>query len=184
MNTVLMKPCETCGISIVKPPSCSRVNWPARRFCSYRCMGIANRGKPSWNKGLSRSNAHTPRSAEWKAKMSAAQKGVPRPQRRGPNHHNWKNGISKSRRDMRESAYIMWREAVFARDDHACQQPGCGQRGGDLESHHIETWSARPDLRYDSANGVTLCKRHHAVTKGHEPEFAALFRQVVGYTRS
>ena len=46
------KPCEMCGAVIVKPASCSRADWPKRRFCSPTCKAESQRGKDAWNKGL------------------------------------------------------------------------------------------------------------------------------------
>lgn len=62
------------------------------------------------------------------------------------------------------SAYRTWRNAVFARDEHACQR--CGSTD-ELRAHHILGWMMHPSLRFDIANGLTLCKpcheRHHAI---------------------
>lgn len=46
------KPCEVCGSVIVKPASCSKADWPKRRFCSRACKAESQRGKDAWNKGL------------------------------------------------------------------------------------------------------------------------------------
>lgn len=45
------KPCEICGSTIEKPASCSRANWPKRRFCSMDCKAASQVGKPSGSKG-------------------------------------------------------------------------------------------------------------------------------------
>lgn len=36
----------------------------------------------------------------------------------------------------------------------------CGRRGN-LNSHHLYSWSDNPDKRYDVNNGTTLCKSCH-----------------------
>ena len=55
--------------------------------------------------------------------------------------------------------YREWRKAVFERDDYVCQK--CGERGGTLNAHHIESYNSNKDLRTALDNGVTLCKKHH-----------------------
>lgn len=58
---------------------------------------------------------------------------------------------------------IAWRKAVFARDDYTCQH--CGLRGGTLEADHIKPFAYFPELRYELANGRTLCRKCHDKTK-------------------
>ena len=36
--------------------------------------------------------------------------------------------------------------------------------GGDLEAHHIKSWTTCPDLRYETTNGLTLCLGCHRKT--------------------
>lgn len=48
---------------------------------------------------------------------------------------------------------------IYARDDYTCFV--CGTRGCRLAAHHLEPWALYPDLRYDLANLVTLCKECH-----------------------
>ena len=55
--------------------------------------------------------------------------------------------------------YADWRNAVFERDDYICQK--CGQRGGELNAHHIKLYADYPDLRLDLNNGITFCKECH-----------------------
>ncbi len=55
--------------------------------------------------------------------------------------------------------YREWRTAVYERDDYTCQS--CGERGGQLEAHHIRAYAECAELRFDVGNGVTLCQRCH-----------------------
>jgi predicted restriction endonuclease len=55
-----------------------------------------------------------------------------------------------------------WRTAVFERDHYTCRD--CGQAGGRLQAHHIEAFKARPDLRHELSNGLTLCIICHKKT--------------------
>lgn len=79
----------------------------------------------------------------------------------GENHYNWKGGTAEKRTcDMVSRTYKAWRKAVFERDGYTCQM--CGDdRGGNLNAHHIRMYKDYPDLRYDLANGITLCKQCH-----------------------
>lgn len=54
--------------------------------------------------------------------------------------------------------YKQWRDAVYERDNYACQQ--CGNTGA-IQAHHIKPWNDHKELRYDVANGVTLCQTCH-----------------------
>ena len=51
-----------------------------------------------------------------------------------------------------------WRNAVLARDGHACTQCGATER---LEAHHIVRWAECPEARVIVDNGVTLCDACH-----------------------
>lgn len=64
----------------------------------------------------------------------------------------------RNRRD-RESGLPPWRLFVFSRDDYTCQV--CGERGGDLEAHHLESYAENVEARLDPENGVTLCVSCH-----------------------
>jgi hypothetical protein len=72
-------------------------------------------------------------------------------------------GGSGSQRNMPD--YIEWRKAVYERDNYTCQE--CGHKGGKLNAHHIKPWFSHPDLRFDVANGVTLCEDCHANKHPH-----------------
>ncbi|AMR57306.1 hypothetical protein vB_PsyM_KIL3b_0059 [Pseudomonas phage vB_PsyM_KIL3b] len=48
---------------------------------------------------------------------------------------------------------------VLLRDDFTCSW--CSKIGGNLNVHHIELWSVKPDRRFDRTNLVTLCKPCH-----------------------
>lgn len=79
-------------------------------------------------------------------------------------HPNWKGGITPVNTQIRTSLeYKNWRIEVFKRDNYACQC--CGQRGGNLEAHHIENFSDNEELRLDIKNGITLCVNCHSASK-------------------
>lgn len=66
-----------------------------------------------------------------------------------------KPGADKKRNSYK---YRQWRDAVYTRDSYTCQQ--CGAIGA-IQAHHIKPWKDHPELRYDVANGVTLCQTCH-----------------------
>lgn len=75
-------------------------------------------------------------------------------------HWNYKGGISSENHLIRNSQQAdYWRRKVFERDKYTCQE--CGTIGGVLNAHHIKAFAKFPDLRFDIANGVTLCKSCH-----------------------
>ena len=55
--------------------------------------------------------------------------------------------------------YRRWRIAVIRRDK-VCQTPGCGRKKT-RHAHHIKNAQHHPELRFDPANGVTVCGRCH-----------------------
>ena len=97
-------------------------------------------GKPSWNKG---------KSNYWSI---------------GDKNCNWKGGVSKLNKTLRQLAmetidYKLWRSSVFERDNYTCIE--CKQHGIKLEADHIKPWIDFPELRYKVDNGRTLCKECH-----------------------
>jgi hypothetical protein len=62
--------------------------------------------------------------------------------------------------DKRSSPeYTQWRTKVFERDNYTCQK--CGQRGGNLNAHHIKSYAKHKKLRTVVDNGITLCEVCH-----------------------
>jgi 5-methylcytosine-specific restriction endonuclease McrA len=80
--------------------------------------------------------------------------------------------MSENQRIRRSEEYREWRRCVFERDDYRCVR--CGQRGGMLNAHHVKPFSAHPELRFDVANGETLCLTCHEQTDTY------LFKAVKG----
>lgn len=82
----------------------------------------------------------------------------------GENNSNWKGGITPENAKIRHSSeMIEWRKSVFERDNYTCQE--CGQRGGELNAHHIKPFAFFKELRFDLNNGQTLCVDCHNKTK-------------------
>ena len=75
-------------------------------------------------------------------------------------HWNWKGGISDENNIIRTSSRMkQWRKLVFERDKYTCQD--CGQKGGNLNAHHIKPFSVFTSLRFELSNGLTMCMGCH-----------------------
>ena len=79
---------------------------------------------------------------------------------RGSEHGMWKGGVTSQREaHMQRKEYKDWRRAVYERDNHTCQK--CGQVGGRLNAHHIESYKENKEKRIDINNGITFCFECH-----------------------
>ena len=65
----------------------------------------------------------------------------------------------KKKFGRRTAEYREWRRSVYERDNYTCML--CGQRGGDLNAHHIKPYALYPEHRYELDNGITLCVDCH-----------------------
>lgn len=117
-------------------------------------------------------------SKEWREAVGNARRGVPslnfrdkelwkarlREAKRADKNPNWRGGITPENKSARMcAAYRNWRKAVFERDNFACVV--CGDAtGGNLEADHIKPFAGFPELRYEVANGRTLCIPCHRKT--------------------
>lgn len=54
-----------------------------------------------------------------------------------------------------------WAGIVKTRDNNTCQVCSLKRKKKDMDAHHLEAQSSRPDLRYEVNNGITLCKPDH-----------------------
>ncbi len=127
-------------------------------------QSLVHKGQKGFWKGVKR----PPFSDEWRKNMSRV--------KQGDKTHLWRGGITEENKIIRSGIeFRLWREAVFARDNWACQE--CGDRCGngkavELHPHHIKPFAKFPDVRFAIDNGVTLCvgchKKEHQHTFGVE----------------
>jgi len=89
------------------------------------------------------------------------------PHYRGKENPSWKGGITPLNHKIRTSTeYLLWRIAVFTRDNYSCTK--CGVRGNtDLHADHVKPFALFPELRLAIDNGRTLCVDCHKKTKSY-----------------
>ena len=69
---------------------------------------------------------------------------------------------------MNDPKWAIWRDKVFARDNYTCQGCSLHDPTGDLlHAHHIVHWEHSEQLRYEVANGATLCPKCHVKAHVH-----------------
>lgn len=115
----------------------------------------ARQGSNVWNRGTNKSGMkgkhHT---EEAKRKSSLSQFGS--------RNHMWKGGLTPYFKQVRRGIeWSLWRLKVFSRDNFTCQK--CKIRGGSLVPHHILNFSSHEELRFEVANGITLCDDCHKI---------------------
>ena len=82
------------------------------------------------------------------------------------------------KQDRSSPRYVAWMGAVQERDKKTCQWPNCGSKD-DIEVHHIKRFAEQKHLRYDTANGICLCKKHHKSINGKESYFEQKLYEIV-----
>jgi len=84
---------------------------------------------------------------------------------KGSKHPNWKGGIRGKDYLERRRFQKTIQKQVFERDDYTCQL--CGERGGNLQVDHIQSWADYVKLRFCIDNCRTLCMNcHYEITFG------------------
>ena len=61
--------------------------------------------------------------------------------------------------NLRRKFQKQMQSKVFERDDYICQI--CGEKGGDLQVDHIQSWAKYPEVRFKMDNCRTVCMSCH-----------------------
>lgn len=136
-----------------------------KKYCSRKCMGIGfkdriisidTRKRLSISKsGKNNPQYGKPRTLDERQRMAKAISGEKSPR--------WRGGLTEKAQIIRLSlSFKVWREEVYKRDKYTCQKCFLS-RGKDfrLHPHHIKPFAKYPELRFDVANGITLCSKCH-----------------------
>lgn len=80
---------------------------------------------------------------------------------KGEGHPNYKKERPKETRvkERQIKGYKQWIEKVYKRDNYTCQK--CGEIGGSLNAHHLNSYADFPKQRTKLENGITLCEDCH-----------------------
>lgn len=81
----------------------------------------------------------------------------------GAKNPAWKGGTTPERQRLHKQGG--WREfalSIYRRDNFTCRRcsAAVSARKG-VAAHHVRSWAGAPELRFDPANVVTLCKPCH-----------------------
>lgn len=82
------------------------------------------------------------------------------------------------KRNYDDPQYEQFRKDVLKRDKYKCKMPGCKSKIK-LQVHHIKKWSRASALRYDTNNGITLCKHCHKLITGKEHHYEKVFESII-----
>lgn len=128
------------------------------KFCSHACFTNSNKGKPTWNSGITYKDD---------ARILAKEKSP-----------SWQGGITKINWSMRHlQDYKHFRIKVLERDDYKCVECSSTEN---LTVDHIKPFSLFPELRLDINNGQTLCRPCHVKTPTWGGRVGT-YKEVMGY---
>jgi len=82
---------------------------------------------------------------------------------RGTKSGRWNFDLTEVERELSKDrsmmlGYLVWRSAVYAKDNYVCQN--CGSNNI-LNAHHLNNYKNYPEQRTDINNGIVLCKTCH-----------------------
>lgn len=87
-----------------------------------------------------------------KDKISLTRKGI----------EPWNKGTGNTLPTKKERTTFNYQKVhmqCFEKADFTCVI--CSQRGGDLNAHHLDSWSSYPEKRFDLDNLACLCEKCH-----------------------
>lgn len=165
------KNCKYCEVKFpyrnsLKIRGAGEIRSPRTKFCSNKCkMGwLFNVYLPNtWTDEKRKITGERLKKVNKGKKLSLEDRVKRSLRYKGKSSHFWKGGVTPINKQIRSSlVYKLWREAVFKRDNWACQI--CKKRGGRLHADHIKPFAYFPNLRFDINNGRALCVECHKNT--------------------
>jgi hypothetical protein len=141
-----------------------RIKTGEAKYCSRKCSNgitLFKKGQHYWldkkRPNLINGNASK---TMFKKGLIPWNKGIIWKEMQGENNPAWVGGHIKhpDKRIRKSPEYILWRIAVFMRDNYTCV--GCGFKGY-LQADHIKPFKLYPELRFAIDNGQTLCLSCH-----------------------
>jgi hypothetical protein len=187
--------CPTCGNLFYDRPN---VRTGKTAYCSKECYTKSQIGKPSNLVGKKWDHAH-PCKGKWKLKEKACElcgkivtgrSWVINQTSKYKHHYCSKKcaGLAQRKDDKvcprgyGRTEYKEWKIAILARDGgkcRLCEDEGTVNRKR-LQIHHIIPYSIRPDLEFNTDNGIALCKKHHDLMRNKEDEWAEQLAKLIG----
>jgi len=117
-------------------------NHPLRNEQSRKKLSDSCKGRPAWNKGLTKED---PRVEKYASKI------------RKENNGTWKGGPTKRTYRKPWGEWNKLRDYILKRDNYTCQK--CGIKIKGLHVHHIIPW--RETENNETSNLLTLCNYCH-----------------------
>lgn len=131
-----------------------------RKGIPFRNSGTFYKGRETWNKGVPCEESIKERISNSLKGNTPWNKGKRIWQTSGEHNPNWNGGITPENTRLRTNIeYRIWRRQVFQDADYTCLISG--ERGKELQAHHILNFSDHPELRTDPQNGVCFSKEMH-----------------------
>ena len=152
----IIKKCSFCG-KIYEVFPCHKNS----KFCTTTCFHDSQKGKLSWNKGLTKEEDS--RVKKYSEKNS------------GEKHFNWQGGISKEPYSFEFNKKL--KKQIRQRDNFTCQECGYTEKqlGYHLSVHHID-YNKKNN---NPENLICLCKSCHAQTNFKRNDWINYFKNKV-----
>jgi hypothetical protein len=172
--------------SLVKAHKRKGKTWYKERYISWQTgkKVYLNTGR-TWFKKGDKINLGRKHSEETKINNSEAQKITYQNGRVnwmkgkcGELHPGYKGENCKKQQKRHDSAYSNWVARIKRRDKNICQLKDENCSGYNIV-HHIRGWTKYPELRYETNNGIILCRFHHPIKRKDEIKFIPIFDELI-----
>ena len=109
-------------------------------------------GRTAWNEGLR---------ADEDERVRRMSQNLTHRNGCGPENSNWNPSLTQEDRERKRYSpeHKEWARLVKERENYTCQC--CRQRGGELVSHHLNSYATFVDQRLLVLNGACLCQECH-----------------------